>query len=39
MIPICIPDLKRPSAEVEALCNAVCSDMNEVIEWLEKNRD
>ena len=39
MIPICIPDLKRPSAEVESLCSAVCSDMNEVIEWLEKNRD
>ena len=38
MIPICIPDIKRPSAEVDALCSAVCADMNEVIEWLEKNR-
>ena len=39
MIPICIPDLKEPSAEVKALCCAVCADMNDVITWLEDNRD
>ena len=39
MIPICIPDLKRPSDSVLAHCAAVLDDMSAVIPWLKENMD
>ncbi len=39
MIPICIPDLKRPADEILSLCAAVLPDLGAVADWLEKNAD
>lgn len=39
MIPICIPDLKRPAQEVLDLCAAVLPDLAAVAVWLEENSD
>ena len=39
MIPVCIPDLRQPSADVKELCAAVLPDLAAVADWLERNAD
>ena len=39
MIPVCIPDLRHPSAEITEMCAAVLPDLGAVADWLEENAD